>query len=354
MADTQKPVSPWWRCSRYEIVDGRICPVRGSTVKEYDPWERFTDPVADVRSEPYLSLLNLLAELRERRPESRALSLELTKREEALITTWCSKYGLLGLLHHRTLAIWREPFDKRDGPLSMIDAVAWQRGGRWSTKRFASLEMSRTLPRDHAIRAEALMVHRLGEPLKPLTLESLRDSYFPRLQGSRSNSIPLPGEKDFWAEYSEPVSGFLGAVEYFRQAFQWSEAKPDSANEAMRDLLAGVSPIGVRREVEGVFSLEWSCPSLLGSLATMALLDHDQRQPAARCKADGCFRWFVPSRPRSATGKGSRDHCSETCRSTQETRRKRARAKSMASQPGGSVATVPPKKARTGDPRRDP
>jgi len=329
MPDASEPVSPWWRCTGYEILDGRIVPTRDSNVERYDPWRVFQNCLEHAKiGEPFLSLLNLLKELRNRRPTARVLSEDLTAKEMELITTWCTKNGLL---HHRALAIWREPFDKRDGSYSTIDAVAWRRGGRWVTRSFDPTEMQVKVPRTSAVAGQAFLEHRLGGPLKPLRLESLRDLYFPRLRDSGRTTMPLPGDKDLWVEYSEPVSMFLEAIEDLARAVEVPSKNPDSANATMVDLLAGVCPTGIRRE-GAVFSLEWSSPSLLGSFATMALICHDRRQPPARCVAGGCFRWFV--------GPPNRRYCTARCQNNAEKSRSRARK-----------TTAPP---RSGSPSRRP
>src|ERR1019366_3090302 len=62
----------WWRHSQYELRDNRICPKPKARLMSYHPWADYeSGKRRPGESPPYLSLLNLLDEIRpEVRPES--------------------------------------------------------------------------------------------------------------------------------------------------------------------------------------------------------------------------------------------------------------------------------------------
>src|SRR5580658_6848198 len=56
---------PWCRYSQYEVRERRICPKPNARLESYDPWADYeTGKQKAGDSPPYLSLLNLLNEIR--------------------------------------------------------------------------------------------------------------------------------------------------------------------------------------------------------------------------------------------------------------------------------------------------
>ena len=55
----------WWKYSAYEIRHKRICPKPGASLEGYEPWAEYELNKSKAReSPPYVSLLNLLNEIR--------------------------------------------------------------------------------------------------------------------------------------------------------------------------------------------------------------------------------------------------------------------------------------------------
>src|ERR1051325_2924953 len=109
-------VSPWWKFNRYELANGCIKPAHNAKLQLYDPWEGFLDARRKTNAQPpYQALFAVLIEagvrdisisgddspLEELPVNDEGLLTISTKAEEKLLS-WCSNYGLLGILSHRT------------------------------------------------------------------------------------------------------------------------------------------------------------------------------------------------------------------------------------------------------------
>ena len=112
-----------------EIRDPRryVGPARGARLQSYDPreiWMRTRPPAKSSNQgrsgePPYQSLLRLLGELEYRRPRDAALDFTpaevdfqlapLSEESEAKLREWCTQYGLLGILLHRTAQVTLAP-----------------------------------------------------------------------------------------------------------------------------------------------------------------------------------------------------------------------------------------------------
>ena len=119
----------WWRFSRYELRDGRIGPSPGARLEEFDPWAAFRRARSASKREdpPYRSLLVLAQELKLSPsgqvrigaiplPPDGQMSgfavepaLTLTPESETKLLAWCSEYGLLGVLPHRSQMVALAP-----------------------------------------------------------------------------------------------------------------------------------------------------------------------------------------------------------------------------------------------------
>ncbi len=88
--DASISATEWWKASEYEIVGGtHIAPVEGAEIDIYDPFrdhEKFWGGRKRLGgTPPYLELL------------------EVDFQDRSSILRWCRKYGLLGVLPHRTI-----------------------------------------------------------------------------------------------------------------------------------------------------------------------------------------------------------------------------------------------------------
>ena len=111
-----------------------------------------------------------------------------------------------------------------------------------------------------------------------------------------------------------------------RNALEWlSQWKANASDvklarqgmKLINSLVAGVSVIALPSQ-EGPIRQRWVSPSLLGSLAMMALLDLSELRRVLPC--ENCRQVFV-------TESYQQKFCSERCRNTAQKRRQRAKMK---------------------------
>ncbi len=160
-------------------------------------------------------------------------------------------------------------------------------------------------------------------------LDETWGGYFPTiLEGERASyEYPLPYEsEEFWQVYAEPVQEFLGAAWVLRNALEWLGQWKANASDAklarqgmnlINSLVACVSVIALPSP-EGPIRQRWVSPSLLGSLAMMALQDLTELRRVLPCA--NCRRLFV-------TESYQRKFCSDRCRNTAQKQRWRAKKK---------------------------
>ncbi len=180
---------------------------------------------------------------------------------------------------------------------------------------------------------------------------SLLGAVLPRRPRERAATYnyPKPLSVKFWQLYAEPVNAFLSGALYLRFALwclsgrrhlKTTKNSRDSVEEGTRFIQRVVAPVSPTVELseDGALHQKWSPPSLLGSLAMMALQDlvSDRLHFCTTCR-----RFFT-------SGAYQVLYCSERCRKTEQQRRyreKKAKPK-MAAQ--GKKAT----KKRSATPRR--
>src|ERR1051326_3281991 len=85
----------WWRWSTYEVRDGIIRPGPEAVLEEYSPWNVYRESLDERCNPPYLSLLVLVEDLSFDEGFS-------PLDHQNFVTDWCRRYGLFGLLPHRT------------------------------------------------------------------------------------------------------------------------------------------------------------------------------------------------------------------------------------------------------------
>ena len=125
---------------------------------------------------------------------------------------------------------------------------------------------------------------------------------------------PLPDEEDFWRDYGEPLPNFVEAGVRLSQAVEQirTEAEKSAAEESARgtgarmlsDLAMPVVPI-LSPAGSTDRGPHWSSPSLLATLALMAMSDISGGARIISCKRCG-----APAVTRSHRGL----YCSERCR----------------------------------------
>lgn len=345
------PHGPWWRFESYELRDGYICPVQGARLIEYDPWLDYDDALESpgmrgraganrAYATPYESLINAVT------PASARLRNEVVSygvdgaADEAGIVDWVNEHGLLGILPHVTqavvLPIWRDfgaggvaarRYDRAPNGLweeTPIDPVvrepstqeelhAWEQSvegqvlpepvqrlyqDHWpnyyrpgvymrAPLRDAEWPLESTKGREVAFAGSA-------QEAQGMRLVPFRKSwwqFFPEVaeEASDSTIYPMPLSEPFWRSYAEPVSQFVDWARTLESALTIMGSVPGLA--WLHTLVNPVTPSVVRRSKDK-YERVWLSPSLIGSLAMMALLDQTEGRITRQCD---CGRLFVSS-----------------------------------------------------------
>ena len=336
----------WWRWTRYEIRDGCIRPAPGARLESYDPreiWLRTRPPAKSSNQgrsgePPYQSLLRLLGELEYRRPGDAALDFTpaevdfllapLSEESETKLLEWCARYGLLGIVLHRTAQVTLAP---RTG----LHQVQYTKiGSGWSTTEISitrqepvSMPSAVVLP----LRGAGAVVERLG-----ITWAR----FFPSVPPLQREVFlyPSPLTEEFWNWYAEPVADFLSgmrALMGLHQAIRLfqSESRKARRLQKLQDaliprhllaegLLAGVSQ-ALQWNPDRRIQQKWVASSLLAWLATMMVAGLSNGR-ALLC--GGCGRPFVSAAYQAR-------FCSVRCRWACQKRESPSRSRGRARRP---------------------
>lgn len=292
----------WFKADAYRVVDGTIRPQ--GRVETYDPWPTYPTLDGDAESQSVSSeLLNLVEHLEKTHGEWALEQGRLSEDAVTLVTNWCAKYGLLGVLPHRIQTIVLPAVTVRvEGQRTPVPEIriAWRAGGEWMRDAVRYPEVRTSSGAPWVVGEQVPSVKPMPNPYvilhdgfcgfgKPASVSVLLP-FFPALHGApgRPVSLPLPFERRFLEEYSEPLRDFIAAAKAFADAVRPMQADP----EALRALVAPVNPAGVR--VSGdTFEWRWSSTSLLGTLGVMALLDEARDCPLGRCEWASCRKVFA-------------------------------------------------------------
>ena len=339
-----EPMEPgaglWKRFHRYEVVGSYIRPAEGAELQTYDPWELWSPD--DRTSRPYTELTNLITKVPVSEDETGRIWIE--PEGKAPLERWCSQYGLLGVLLHRTRSVtcaprWRK---QRTGSLAPSQCHFFRTSVGWEERVYVDPPVERQKKkkrRDGNLVDNEDMPSRFSPPgvvlqdlvtahMKFEPLDQTWARFFPAVPQNEAVTYeyPLPYEsEEFWRLYAEPVEDFLMAGRALRQALirllEW-KAKPDSDQGSARrgmnvlnSLVTGVASIALP-QLDGTVHLRWVSPSLLGSLAMMALQDLSELRRLLRCA--NCGKLFVT---KTRAGR----YCSIPCRNTAQKREYRRR-----------------------------
>lgn len=318
------PQTKWWRARRYSIQDGAIQP-KGA-VAWYDPWALYEDLWAKGKRWSIASeLVELVRKLEGTHSEDELERGVLSSEGEGRVLGWCERFGLLGILPHRALTIV-EPLlvvASQSRPRENVVGVriGWRVGGTWLNdvvrypeyrtgvgrnrpRRGALVHNPGTCPKPHVIWqdlfegfAKAADLHAALRPFFPSLDEADRDK----------GQYPLPFEQRFVRFYSEPVAAFCTAARQLARLVDESR-DVEERKRNRRALVAGVNPDELIEEA-GAHRWQWASPSLLGTLATMVILDNVASCPMGVCAWEKCGRVFARRQARQK-------FCCETHRNT--------------------------------------
>lgn len=356
----------WWRFERYEVSDSYIRPAAGAKLQTYDPWAEYkavlgrpdptnTKGAARVYETPYASLLSAVRDLRiVQRPDG-FWHCEDHEQEEQLLA-WVNRYGLLGILPHiaeSAILAPRKRYGKNGVTIASVrydrsydgswvatpallpadqlsysgrskaDLTAWDAAPKgailpaWLQERVEETHRQEFQPRAllRSMQAKA-RAWPTADRLDPLVEEPLTETwghFFPAVAKDEQNSYsyPLPLSEQFWSAYGEPLLLFYRWVLALEVAL---EELNQGDLSSLAALTAPLTPAAVAT-ANGSLSKAWLAPSLLSSLAMMALLDATEGRHSHVC--EGCGRLFVSAAHQAR-------YCSQKCRFKVQKRRQRA------------------------------
>ena len=308
----------WCRFSRYELANGYIRPVVGATLERY----RLTPDLRDADGRrPYETLAEMLSEGR-----YTVSGGVLTPDTEERLLTWCRQFGLLGVLLQRVVMA---VFPPRSLPA--------RRGGLWTSQtrvvRTPSDWQVDVEVRESATEEEFMsspVAREVGVTLHPVSSFEISREPFAKTWGKFFPSVPLDqpetysyplASDQFFGLYQEPIDEFFRAAAEVSEALSTIAHFKKQAHPNFGPLSGFESAIGqlnglagsVRTQFDpksdGSLIERWIAPTLLASLATMALRDLGVGQDPRICDNPTCRKFYV-------SGAHQARYCSKTCRGT--------------------------------------
>lgn len=258
MEVTVRMRGPWMRAERYVVKAGYIVP-QG----ELEPFDVFEETEARLRWGEG------------RRPYEELAWLDL--KDEQAIASWCSRWGLLGILPHELVELW-------DGEAK----YRWE-GGRWR----GSFAFHRTPPPPYTI------IRPFGSRFTNWVDARWARRFFPDLEQDEEQAPLLPTTTErFWALYREPVDHFVAVAETLSRAFRALKSEdPEDRQQAVAMLageLAEVRMIGAAEPDQP--TVELVAPTLLAAIVAMLHAELQKGFRVELCKR--CQLPFVAATPR--------------------------------------------------------
>jgi predicted nucleic acid-binding Zn ribbon protein len=313
----------WYRFDEYEMRDGCIAPKPGAAMHFYDPWS--------LDDRPYRSLMEMVRD---------PAVLNLARYNKPLISgvlEWCGRFGLLGVLSHRTRAATMWPrWQKVAENLTLLQVQQIRYvhlTGAWLTSvkgfgipREKGVNEGDAVPEadwpEDAQPVAVLTGEVEGSDLKSVPLDTAWGDYFPDVQvwERKTFAYPAPNESKFRRMYGEPIWEFVRSAWALRNGFDaiTTPAAPEAPTQGAARLTQLASNCWPKLEVVGeTFANRWISGSLLSSMSLMVMQDLANHAVAA-CQVCGTI--FKP------TGYQSK-YCSARCRNTMQKRNSRKAAK---------------------------
>lgn len=352
----------WWKFDRYDLKDGYIVPAKNARLTRYNPWNDYWDArdarTRDQQQPAYSSLLQLLTEIKTL-PASDTGRLEPNRDSRHAILEWCAQYGLLGLLHHVTQAVYL-PGRTVKGQAAPVYGEYLRESTGWRSRFHTAGRHIETAgnwdavwdPFSRGTAVDGDLGTVICSPFGSLTaatstIEEEWASFFPSvpIDQRRTYPYPPPYSTPFWKLYGEPLDLFLRMAGLLREtvdAFNHPEGisiaaidvvpPPDGgvpharkdrrSDSALQRLHLLTSPVRMslgsyKRGAQVV----WCAASLLSAFGAMLCEDlADNRHH--RCEE--CQRVFISNQPTVR-------FCSKKCLNTATKRtyrhRKQARAR---------------------------
>ena len=395
-AKKQSVAGGWWvRADRYELVDGVIRPHPEAQFDRFDPWRSYRSAMQrprrkttvgdldtggrkpsgrDIEESLYQPLLSLTTKLERANEDGDRSALSPGLEDELL--TWCSRFGLLGVLPHQVQAVMFPPRWQSVEGHRRLEAISdvYERGSAGWRQRDELLGLKASKPAVVNVQVDADLLARLrrrprlSRSLRPtvdspgkyglgfstgaltpllngggVLLRSLHDAtlevadlddpavaaYFSGRDTDDAGGWPHHGfeEEAFWRAYGEPLPDFLAAAQILVRALDAMAAarsemfhgdRQAALEAAWRNLndLTVDSPQAGRVDADGTVTLGYATPSLLASLALMLQKDLGDGATISRCAFCG-----TPV----VSGIKWTAYCSTTCRWSDQKARQRRR-----------------------------
>jgi hypothetical protein len=335
--------APWWRFKHYEIVDGVVRPTSDSEAEPCDPWQDYLDARRRGTGEgrmmpPYQELIDLWHSVRSSDLDGSYSVLD--SRQEKRLLEWCGRHGLLGLWHHQVLlAAFPDGSQRSDG----LRLRGYQRapGGWREVAGVTGRDKPRTQPRGphlteeyvaalpreiwhSALPAGGFIVRELASgAISQVPLRSEWRLYFDPdgPLGEPAWPLPSPTSHEFWRAYGEPVAMIMFAAQELEFAIEHlaaGGAEGQASLEKLNALAAPTAP-GLVETADGL-TMGWDSPSLLSNLAMMAISDASGGARPLVCQA--CGAPFLTKSYQTL-------YCSNRCKETARTRRRRDKEKAL-------------------------
>lgn len=334
----------WWRWSEYELRMVGDVPARSYQVivrapnaklAAYEPWKewdlRHRPRKSKSRPAPYEELVSLLEDVRyegheraddDMRQSRVACPLPLNAESGVAVLAWCQKWGLLGVLLHRTIAVTLAPHTTRPpipGARSLPVQSSYVRMPYGWLRREIALPSPQ--PAEALIGSALSTVDESGPRPEPLRTTWAR--FFPDVspECAENYAYPMPLSDAFWKEYGEPVADFLDgalALKVALEGWRAADVTPRRRKEgeavargqrALDKLASVVQTTSLSRPRASRTQL--AAPSLIAAFASMMVQDAWVGS-ARKCE---CGVLFV------ANAQPKAKYCSERCRERFKKRR---------------------------------
>jgi len=343
--------APWWRFDKYELtsrLDGVVRPAADATAMPYDPWQDYLDARRRGSGEgrvmpPYQELIDLRQSVWSTDTDGSYGVLDA--RQERRLLEWCCRHGMLGLWHHQVLfagfpdgpkrgkGVRLRGYERAPGEWREVSGFTG-RGGPRGQPRGPRLpeEYVAALPREvwrDALPTGGFIVRELASgAISQAPLRSEWKLYFAP-DGPLAEPtwpIPSPTSLEFWRSYGEPVAMMMFAAQELAFAIEHLNAGGVQGIASLQKLNALAAPTApaLVETADGV-TMGWDSPSLLSSLAIMAITDASGGARPLVCQV--CGAPFLSTSYQTL-------YCSNRCKETARTRRRRDKQRADKRPPG--------------------
>lgn len=329
---TRKPArldAGWWgRFTRYEIVDGYIRPAADATLERY----RLDSELRASDGRPYETLAEVVRQGR------LTVSGTVTPETAATVIHWCRQFGLLGILLQRVETV---DFAPRAIPDVDPEWTGVRRSRLFRTPGGFQLEGDSNSESISETEVESVvMLHPLGS--SEITREPITQTwvkFFPSIPPDQraTYSYPHPLDEHFFRIYGEPIDEFLRAARELTEPLATIAASKSAQHQdfgpfspfanAIRQLNGLAATIGSQfwPGEDGTLHERWVAPTLIASLARMALRHLAGGMEVRVCENPTCHKLYASSAYQAR-------YCSERCRHTVNKRAVRQNARNKRKQ----------------------